>query len=390
MRVHIFAADTYACGHYRVVWPGLAVDRTESDFEVTIVPPGDKSSGLVLWRDEDGEVAKVTAPETDLVVLQRVGLKHVMDAIPHIRAQGIAVIVDVDDDLSYIDPANPAWVYMHPKPTLAMEPPERREQFIAEARKRLMQPEVFYRMYNEKRPRHSWKNVEESCRRATMTTVSTQALVRSYGRGNARVVHNYVPRAMLNVPHIDNTVIGWGGSTHSHPGDLRAMTGGIPQGASFMVVGDGTGADRDLGLSNEVSMTGAIDFDVWPSAITQIGIGVAPLLDTRFNRAKSWLKPLEYSAVGVPWVASPRPEYVSLQKLGAGFIADRPREWQRILRRLIEDEALRREQSEAARELARQMTIEEHAWRWAEVWRDAITLERTRRSHTLDTALASG
>ncbi len=36
-------------------------------------------------------------------------------------------------------------------------------------------------------------------------------------------------------------------------------------------------------------------------------VGIAPLVDRPFNRSKSWIKGLEYSAFGLPFVASPLP-----------------------------------------------------------------------------------
>ena len=62
----------------------------------------------------------------------------------------------------------------------------------------------------------------------------------------------------------------------------------------------------------------------YTSSVAELGVGLVPLLDSAFNRAKSWLKGLEYAALGVPFVASPTPEYVKLAGLGAGLLADDP------------------------------------------------------------------
>jgi hypothetical protein len=119
----------------------------------------------------------------------------------------------------------------------------------------------------------------------------------------------------------------------------------------------------------------------WPARVAELGIGVAPLAESRFNAGKSWLKPLEYSALGIPWVASPRAEYAALhERTGVGFLARRPRDWHRYLTRLIGDDGLRREQSEAGRAAVADMTYDRHAWRWWEAWTDAIALERGHRA----------
>lgn len=386
MKVTLYAADAWACGHYRVVWPGLAVHALgDSDMEVELIPAG-ADTRLTTHQDDDGNIVKLDAPETDCIVIQRPSYKKLVQCIPLLRAKGIAVVVDLDDDLSHIDPANPAFYALHPNRPLSTQPPEVQAKMFEQARIHNMSPDAVYAIAREKVPHHDWRQIKVAAQLATLTTVSTAALADRYGRaGRRRVLDNYVPEAALRVAHIDNPVIGWPGSTHSHPGDLKAMGGSIAQvtredGASFMIVGNSDGADRELGLGEPVPCSGAIDFDKWPSAVTQIGIGVAPLADTRFNEAKSRLKPLELAMCGVPWVASPRAEYARFAGLGAGLLADKPREWVKALRRLLRDEAFRLEQSEAVRAIAATQTIEAHCWRWAEVWAEAVALERQRVS----------
>jgi hypothetical protein len=133
---------------------------------------------------------------------------------------------------------------------------------------------------------------------------------------------------------------------------------------------------QNLMLDQPQRALGAVPIRAWPYALASLGIGIAPLADTRFNAAKSWLKPLEMSALGVPWVASPRPEYAALHAAGAGLLADRPKDWYRQLKALAASTARRVELSEAGRELARLHTIEANAWRWWEVWAGALHQQR--------------
>jgi glycosyltransferase involved in cell wall biosynthesis len=72
-------------------------------------------------------------------------------------------------------------------------------------------------------------------------------------------------------------------------------------------------------------------------------IGVAPLIDNNFNRGKSNLRWLEYSALKLPSVCSPRPDFDRSISNGVnGFLAESPEEWKAALEKLIEDESLRR------------------------------------------------
>lgn len=341
MKVYVYPADIYGCGYYRLIWPAQVL--IEQGHEVEVVLPGDVT-GLGLKRAPlTGELGEVIYPQdADVVVFQRPSHPHLIRVLELLLAKGVAVVVDVDDDLNHIHPANPAWAHMHPR-----SPTE-----------------------------HSWAEVGRACRKATLVTVSTSRLARVYGtHGRVHVLDNYVPASYLDVPRVDASWIGWAGSTHSHPTDLTAIGSSISRliadGIPFRVVGSAVGAGRQLGLIVDPNETGPIPFPEWPEAVASIGIGVAPLDDTVFNASKSWLKPLEYAAMGVPWVGSPRAEYARLHALGCGLLAERSREWERLLRGLVNSQGLREELSIKGRAVAATLTIEEHAWRWMEAWERA-------------------
>ena len=59
--------------------------------------------------------------------------------------------------------------------------------------------------------------------------------------------------------------------------------------------------------------------------------GVAPLTDDRFNDAKSDLKFLEYSMLGLPFVGSDRPSYRGTDAYGGLLVGDDPAAWRQAL-----------------------------------------------------------
>ena len=289
--------------------------------------------------------------DADVVVLQRITHRYMVPAISLIRRKGVAVVVDMDDDLTCIHPANPAFHVLHP--TIGAQAD------------------------------HSWKNTTLACEAATLVTVSTPALLNVYARRSpGRVLYNCVPKRMLDVPHNDSDVIGWPGSVHSHPTDLQAMGSAIAQliseGRRFKVAGPIDGVHTALGVlrKNEIEATGTVKIEEWPLAVSSIGVGVAPLADSKFNKSKSWLKLAEMAACGVPAVASPRVEYSRLHKLGVGWLARNPAEWRTKLRTLATNEVVRRELTERGRDVMRTWTIEGNAWRWWETWVEALQLQR--------------
>lgn len=360
MKVYVYPADIYGCGCYRLIWPAQVLKAQGHD--ITIIAPTDskRSIGGDLDTADDMRLVRLGQhpPDADLIVMQRVVLRQLAQAIPMIRDKGIAVVVDMDDDLTTIHPSNIAFTRLHPK-------------------------NVDTRYY-------SWTNAEQACHAATMVTVSTPALLPVYGpRGRGRVLYNQIPSRYLDIRHMDTDQVGWGGSVHSHPDDLHSVGAAVgrlvrEKKCDFLSIGDPDGVRAALNLPAEPNTYGPVHIGEWPYALAHLGVGIAPLADTAFNRAKSWLKPLEMSACGVPWVASRRTEYERLHRdYGVGALADKPRDWYRALRALLDDPQLRADQTQAGRAAAAQNTIEGNAWRWWEAWSDAVAVQRGRRTVTV-------
>lgn len=83
-------------------------------------------------------------------------------------------------------------------------------------------------------------------------------------------------------------------------------------------------------------------------------IGIAPLEDNNFNRGKSNLRWLEYSALKIPTVASPLPDFARVIKHGEnGFLANTIEEWKKHLELLILNEQQRKEVGKRAFETIR-------------------------------------
>ena len=73
-----------------------------------------------------------------------------------------------------------------------------------------------------------------------------------------------------------------------------------------------------------------------PLLMKKFNIGIVPLNNIDFNKAKSYLKGLEYAVAGIPFIASDMPEYRLLSDAGIGRIADSPEQWMSHIEALLD------------------------------------------------------
>lgn len=374
MKVWVVPSDREAPGYYRLGLPAMTLMDQGEPFEFTFVEglPMVDAKGAPAIPGVTKPVALHPEVECDLLILQRPMAPYQLLALETAQARGIRVVVEVDDDLHAVD---------------------RRSAFGSQLRGEHLR--VF----------------EECAKRADLVTVSTPALAAKYGsHGRVVVLRNYVPEAWLSIEadfytrhdycrcnecrgharapsdHVFQLVVGWTGSVGNHVDDLTATRGGV--GAALRATGD---VFRCFGQGNsksraqiEHAMGGPVEIFPWqsreyyPHEIAQLDVGIAPLLNTTFNRAKSWLKPLEYAALGVPCVMSPTDEYRKLHDdYGIGVLANfhSPAAWRREVERLLSDDEHRAETGNAAREAVREsLTMEANSYRWAEAWAGVLAI----------------
>ena len=352
MKVYVLPADAFGCGHYRLIWPADVLRKAGHD--VVIMPPNQKSGFMAkVGEQEDGSqiLTQVQVPaDADVMVIQRPAHPLQPQMVDMLRQNGIAVVVDMDDDMSSIHPDNIAFnVYRHRSTSSPL----------------------------------SWKWAGESCKRATMVTATTKALLRRYAWPDRGVMlENYVPGKCLTYDKPETGMFGWAGTTKSHPNDLQ-VTGQtvqtlIDEGQQFRVVGGPSKVKECLRLRDMPQVTGSIELNRWVKTIAETyDVTMIPLAPTAFNASKSCLKGKEHMAAGIPFVYSPREDYRRLHReSGCGLEADTVKEWYTQLKRLLTDEVLRKEQAEMGKEYMKDQTYEAQAWRWMEAWETAYQLQR--------------
>ena len=348
MRVLVCPADDGGSGFYRLLEPCRVL--IEQGYEITV----DVGATTIMcsWG-EGGKMKGVDELPYEVVVFQRTLTKIYAEAIPFIQANGTAVVMELDDDLWNVDRRNVA--YRDTKPSHS---PDRNHDHLATA-----------------------------CQLADLVTVSTPALAKVVPAPHVKVLRNLIPEWYLSAKISEEAnwevfeerkVVGWTGSPRTHPGDLEVMGGSLVKAvrdanAVFFSIGS-PDTGRIVGFDDgESAFTQWVQLDKYPSAIAGLDVGVVPLKMTAFNESKSYLKGLEYAALGVAFVASPTSEYRYLHRLGAGELAAEKHDWLRSVSRLLRDDDYRAERSYMGKQAAESLTYERESWRWLEAWESAWT-----------------
>jgi len=284
-------------------------------------------------------------------------LKQLMDRwIPHqmevAQALGQKIIVDVDDYYHGLHPSNSAYVKTDPK-------------------------------VNKVRNRDIY---EQIIRSADMVVVSTPELFNFYGEWNenTRIVRNSVYPNQFTRRDVtrNKPIIGWVGALGYRSGDIETLREWLPDFLeehdlifqhSGHVPSQGDFAEQS-GINPERLRTLPMQPMNRYQLLFQMDIGLVPLNDIPFNRAKSFIKGLEYAASGIPFVAQALPEYQKLADDGIGLVAETAEDWRRHIESLLDYKTRKRASSENYRLLGEKHTIKQREDEWRQVILDAISL----------------
>src|SRR5690606_13985785 len=186
------------------------------------------------------------------------------------QKQGIAVVVELDDDLENTHPQNAAYREVHPK-------------------------------YSKN---SNWEWLRKTADMADMVTVSTPALLHYAKHGRGVVIPNCIPDEVFDTVYPTGrgpSGVGWTGIVATHPGGLQVTGGGVGRALAkykqdFHVVGDELAVRQALALPSSVKVhaTGWVPLEEYYQTMKQtIKVGIIPLEDHVFNHGKSHLKGIE-------------------------------------------------------------------------------------------------
>jgi glycosyltransferase involved in cell wall biosynthesis len=334
MRVALFPSDDSGCGWYRLLFAGHELMKQGHD--IVVNPPE-----MGFYRDPDGGPSRLFL-DADVAVVQRTVRDTAVAFVQSLKDHGHRVIVDVDDDLDALHDGHP---------------------YIGTLNSEGRAPQ----------------NLHAVCELADLVTATTQPLLDRYARhGRGVVLPNLIPANYLHMKprRKGKPRVGWTGRPISHIGDTSVLGNAVAKAVvehDAMFAAWGQSSERAfqelrIPTGRRVVVPARPLRSGFPSSVAELSVGLVPLLDTPFNRAKSWLKGIESASLGVPFVASPLPEYVKLHEMGAGLLADSPQEWYDALSLMLAEPEYRDALAARGREAVQGLTYEAHAGRWWDAW----------------------
>lgn len=287
--------------------------------------------------------------EFDVVHFCRSFYGHMERLATRLRRAGVGVVWDNDDDLTAIPKDMPGYAVLGGI---------RGQEVLASIRKMM--------------------------RIADVVTAPSEVLAGRYRElsgADVRVLENYLPPTFVRPervhPHQGKVIVGWhAGPEHvidvQRLGLIETLEHLLARHPQLEVATVGL----NLGLrSHRYHHMPPCDYHLLPESLAKFDIGIAPLSDVAFNRARSNVKVKEYAATGTAWLASAVGPYLGLgADQGGHLVADDG--WGDALAGLIADADRRRVLGQRALTWAAGERIEAHVQRWEEVLADATRRAR--------------
>lgn len=326
----LYTTDVYN-SIYRALIPAEAMRR--------------KGHDVRLVKYEGGRVPMEEFSDREVVHLFRRHDKPVAKFMDGLRDRGIGVTYDNDDDLR-----------------LAPEESE------------------FYRRHRAAGIKRYFGEQVSIMRRAHLITTTTDVLAARWSQEVDRpveVVPNFVDdqHFIRSARNGEGIVVGWVAGLE-HIADARRL--GISEVLRDVMAKRPevrvvtVGVELDLDPSRHTHHH-HIPFHQLGEHIRRFDVGLAPLADIPMSYARSDIKVKEYSAAGVPWLASNRGPYAPLSPKAGGLCVDDDG-WQDAILEIVSSKWKRLQLRRCAERWAKSQRIDKHLSRWEAVWQEAAAM----------------
>jgi hypothetical protein len=335
MRLAVACKRETANAHYRAIQPLRELERR---------------GHRVCWPSHPSFAAlgNGSAPDWDLLHVHQFIDEGNLELIERLRAHGVAVVWDTDDDISQVPRSSPE-----------------------------------YRRLGGRRKikRHFERTIAIAQAAHLMTTTCEHLaeLYRSAGVEHVAVIENYLAPEDVARPRRRHpgVVIGCT-AAGEHISDLEQLRIGevlgamlrAHEGVRVVTIGEELKI-RDPRYTHHpfVGIERLIDLE------SEFDVGIAPLVDSMMNRSRSNVKLKEYAAAGATWLASPIGPYVGMgEEQGGQLVQDEG--WFDALNALVLDARRRAELAGRARAWVKRESVRTAGGTWEAAFRGAVLRAR--------------
>ncbi|WP_440809292.1 glycosyltransferase [Phyllobacterium sp. 22552] len=182
-----------------------------------------------------------------------------------------------------------------------------------------------------------------------------------------RIAENIRDKVTKRVPFEDGVTIVYGSGTKTHDVDFLCASEAIYNvlakraNVKLRIIGELNIESRFGRFAHRIERIPFTTFEGYLETIASADISIAPLENSIFNNAKSNIKFLEASIVGLPTVCSPAEAFSSVIVDGeTGLLASSPTEWEQALLSLVDDPVRASQIGENAYRMVRQIYAPEN------------------------------
>ena len=387
LRVCIISKDTGFCYFYRLKW-ALSVLEEQGLVETIGINwahekfrenPGKCFEAVIDWADVF--VFQYSNPADILI---RYNDFACMEKIPKL------FVSEFDDDFTTIHPSNSYYRYMGTEEVKVGDKWAWKDMDLCdhldEYKDKSEKEKNDYR-FNLFRNKARTYKMYRALMYSDVITTTTPELGETFmdWNENVAVLPNYInPQVMPegSKKKRDHVLIGWqGGDSHHH--DLKMIFPALKKlkknygdKVKFRFMG---AAFKNLYKEVDAEFMEWVKPEDFYSKFSEdlLDIGLVPLVDPEinpFNKAKSNIKWLEYSHYGIPSVVSNyKPYKQHIEDGKTGLLCNTVDDWYCSLVRLIEDPIYRIKMgADAKREVDSKFTIQNHAYKWYDLYMSAL------------------
>jgi hypothetical protein len=316
--VYVYAdrKHEWNCSEWRCVFPAHAINQTSQHHAKLLDIPS--------FLDNTPE-AQEACSGSQVIIVQRNIFGNALNTIQNWKARGKVIIADFDDAYNHTHPSNvsyPFWMDGKVKVTS----PDGKE---TESK---MEPA----------PITQFKWGLRMCHAAT---TPSKLLCQDWNKyTDMYYLPNYISlsryEAVRPTPH-EGIIIGWGGSvshfqSFTESGVLAALKRVCKArpNVKVMICGDKRVFDQVTIPDGQKIFQPFVPVDEWPSVLGNFDIGLAPLQGAYDDR-RSWIKPLEYMVMKIPWIASDGAAYHELGEYGR-LVKNTPNNWESAMLDMVD------------------------------------------------------